>query len=59
VRHALGQHDLRSEIFTLRTIYNFRHWVREYAEETGINLMQKVFEQVTDEQIEKVTLATG
>jgi hypothetical protein len=59
VRHALGLDDLRSEIFTLRTLYNFRHRVGKYAEETGINLIQKVFEQVTDEQMEKVELATG
>jgi len=59
VRHALGLHDLRHEIFTLRTLYNFRRRVREYAEETSINLIQKVFEQVTDEQLETVALATG
>ena len=59
VRHALGLRDLRSAIFTLRTLYNFRRRVREYEEETGINLYQKVFEQVTDEQLEAVELATG
>lgn len=59
VRHALGLHDLRHELFTLRTLYNFRRRVREYAEEQGVNLMQKVFEQVTDAQFEAVALATG
>lgn len=59
VRHALGLHDLRSEIFTLRTLYNFRQRVRKYAEETGVNLIRKVFEQVTDAQLEAVALATG
>jgi hypothetical protein len=59
VRHALGQHDLRNEMFTLRTLYNFRRRVQEYEEETGINLIQKVFEQVTDQQLERVALATG
>jgi hypothetical protein len=59
VRHALRLHDLRNEIFTLRTLYNFRRRVREYAEETGINLVQKVFEQVTDDQLEAVALAPG
>jgi len=51
--------DLRGEVFTLRTLYNFRSRVRKYAEETGVNLIQKVFEQVTDEQLEAVALATG
>ena len=59
VRHALGQDDLRREIFTLRTLYNFRRRVREYADETGINVIQRVFEQVTDEQLKAVKLATG
>jgi hypothetical protein len=59
VRHALGLRDLRSAIFTLRTLYNFRRRVREYEEETGVNLFQKAFEQVTDEQLEIVELATG
>jgi hypothetical protein len=59
VRHAVGQHDLRDEIFTLRTLYNFRRRVREHEEETGVNLIKKVFEQVTDEQLERVKLATG
>jgi hypothetical protein len=59
VRHALGLRDLRSAIFTLRTLYNFRRRVREYEEETRVNLFQEVFEQVTDEQLEKVELATG
>jgi len=58
-RHALGLHDLRSEVFSLRTLYNFRRRVRRYAQETGINLIQKVFEQVTDEQLKAVALATG
>jgi hypothetical protein len=59
VRHALGLRDLRSAIFTLRTLYNFRRRVREYEEESGVNLFQKAFEQVTDEQLERVKLATG
>ncbi|MFO7945052.1 MAG: transposase, partial [Anaerolineales bacterium] len=59
VRLAAGLHNLQEEIFTLRTIYNFRKRVREYAEETGINLMQKVFEQITDAQLEKLALETG
>lgn len=59
VRHALGLHDLRAELFTLRTLYNFRKRVRLHAETEGINLMQRVFEQVTDAQLEAVTLETG
>lgn len=59
VRHALGYHDLRAEIFTLRTVYNFRRRVKKYEEETGIDLMKKVFEQINDEHLELVAVATG
>lgn len=59
VRHALGLHDLRTDVFRLRTVYNFRKRVREYAETEGVNVMQQVFEQVTDEQLEAVALETG
>ncbi|MBW1947653.1 MAG: transposase, partial [Deltaproteobacteria bacterium] len=59
VRLALGLHNLNEDIFTERTIYNFRKRVREYAKETGVNLMQKVFEQITDAQLEELALETG
>jgi len=59
VRHALGLDDLREEIFTLRTLYNFRRRVREYAVETGINLYAQVFEQVTDEQLAQLPIDRG
>jgi len=59
IRLALGLHNLTEDIFTERTIYNFRKRVREYARETGINLMQKVFEQITDAQLEELALETG
>jgi hypothetical protein len=59
VRHALGLRDLGAEVFALRTLYYFRERVRVYARETGINLIQQVFDQVTDAQLEAVKIATG
>ena len=59
VRHALGLDDLRAEVFTLRTIYNFRQAVREYEKKTGIDLMRQAFEQITDEHLQLVGLAAG
>lgn len=60
VRYALGLHDWGDDLFfTLRTVYNFRKRVREHAEETGVNLIQQVFEQVTDAQLEAVAIETG
>lgn len=59
VRHALGLRDLGAEVFTLRTLYNFRRRIRVYAQETGSNLLQTVFEDVTDAQLATVSVATG
>jgi hypothetical protein len=54
VRHAVGMEDLGEEVFELRTLYNFRRRVREHAEETGEDLFEEVFQQVTDAQLEAV-----
>jgi len=59
VRHALGLNDLGVALFDIRTVYNFRRRVREYAEETDINLVSQVFDQVTDEQLAAVGVQTG
>ena len=54
LRYALGIEDMGSTLpFTLRTLYNFRARVQKYAREEGVNLYDKVFEQVTDEQLKK------
>ena len=50
VRHALGMQNLSEEVFTLRTVYNFRRAVAQHAARTGENLFEKVFVQVTGEQ---------
>jgi len=59
VRRALGLDDLRMQVFDIRTLYNFRRRVQKYAEKTGVNLMAKVFEQVTDQQLRALALKTG
>ncbi len=59
VRYALGYRDLKEGHFELRTLYNFRRRITEYMQETGINLIEKAFEQVTDEQTEAFQLKTG
>ena len=59
VRYALGYRDIREGEFDLRTVYNFRRRLSEYMQETGINLIEKAFEQVSDEQIEAFQLKTG
>jgi hypothetical protein len=51
VRYALGYRDLSEGHFELRTVYNFRKRITQHMQETGENLFEKAFEQVTDEQI--------
>jgi hypothetical protein len=58
-RYALGYRDLRVGHFELRTVYNFRRRLAEYMQETGENLLDRAFEQVTDQQIRVLKLKTG
>ena len=59
VRYALGYRDLSDGYFALRTLYNFRDRVTQQMQERGENLIEKAFEQVTDEQIAAFALQTG
>lgn len=59
VRYALGYHDLTVGHFELRTVYNFRRRLTQHRQETGENLLEEAFEQVTDEQIAALELKTG
>lgn len=58
-RHALGLDQLGEEHFELRTVYNFRQRLSQHMQETGINLLDQAFEQVTDMQIKAFQLKTG
>lgn len=59
VRYALGYRQLGEGYFDLRTLYYFRERLSRYMQESGINLLDKAFEQVTDEQIMAYHLKTG
>ena len=59
VRYAVGYRQLGEGHFDLRTLYNFRERLSGYIQETGINLLDQAFEQVTDEQIEAFQIKTG
>ena len=58
VRYALGYRDLSEGHFELRTLYNFRQRLTNHMQETGENLVEKAFEQITDEQIDAFRLST-
>ena len=51
VRYALGYRDLSEGHFELRTMYNFRQRITKHMQESGENLFEQTFEQITDEQI--------
>jgi hypothetical protein len=59
VRYGLGCQQLGEGEFELRTLYNFRQRVVKHLEKTGENLIEKAFEQVTDEQVQAYQLKTG
>lgn len=58
VRYALGIHDLKTEDFELRTLYNFRKNLREYHLEHGINLVEQSIAQITLAQVTAFKLDT-
>ena len=59
VRYALGYQQLGEGDFDLRSLYYFRERVSRYMQEKGINLIEKAFEQVTDQQTKAYQLKTG
>jgi hypothetical protein len=59
VRYALGYDEFVKGNFELRTLYNFRQRLSRYMQETGINLLEKAFEQVTDQQIAAFQIKTN
>jgi hypothetical protein len=59
IRYALGLRDMRTVPFELRTLYHFRQRLGRRTQETGENLLDEVFVQVTDEQLESLNLKTG
>jgi hypothetical protein len=59
VRYALGYRDLSEGHFDLRTVYNFRQRVSQHMQESGENLIERAFEQVSDDQIMAFSLKTN
>lgn len=59
VRYALGYRQLGEGDFELRSLYYFRERLSRHMQERGVNLLDKAFEQVTDNQIEAYRVKTG
>jgi hypothetical protein len=59
VRYALGYDNVGEGDFDLRTVYNFRRRVCDHMRDSGENLIEWAFEQITDEQVLAFQLKTG
>ena len=59
VRYALGYRSLGEGHFELRTMYNFRQRLAKHMQKNGENLIGKVFEDVTDKQLQALKVKTG
>lgn len=59
VRYALGYDQLGDGDFAIRSLYYFRERLSKYYLKTGINLLDVVFEDVNDAQIEDLAVRTG
>lgn len=59
VRYALGYRQLGEGYFDLRTLYYFRERLARQMQETGENLLEQAFAQVTGEQLRAFALKTG
>lgn len=59
VRYALGYDRLGEGEFDLRTLYYFRQRLSAYNLKQGVNLLEKVFENITDQQLGKLKIQTS
>ena len=59
VRYAVGYDRLGDGDFEIRSLYYFRERLSKYNAEQGINLLEKAFEKITDDQIMDLKVRTG
>ena len=56
---ALGLSNIGERPFSRATIFNFQNRIQKYEQETGINLIELVFNNLTTEQIKKLEVKTN
>jgi hypothetical protein len=59
IRLALGLKDMESMPYHIRTLYNFKNRLTKYYKETGINLLEQVFENLTEAQLRQFEVKTS
>jgi len=50
---ALGFADIGEVPFSRATLFNFQNWILDYQQQTGLNLIEKVFDNFSAGQIKK------
>jgi len=58
VRYAVGYESLNDGAFAIRSLYHFRRRLSKYHQEHGVNLLEKAFEAMTDEQVKRLNVRT-
>ena len=58
-RYALGYHQFGAGEFELRSLYNFRQRLSRYNQEHGVNVLEQVFEDISDQQFQTLEVCTG
>ncbi len=55
---ALGLSSIDTKPFSRATIFNFQNRIAEYEEKTGINLLEKTFDNLTAKQLKDLKIKT-
>jgi hypothetical protein len=58
VRYAVGYESLNDGSFAIRTLYHFRQRLSKYHQDHKVNLLEVVFEAITDEQVKRLNVRT-
>lgn len=59
IRVALGMRDFTSSPFSMRTLFNFKNRLYSYHQQTGIDLIKNLFDELTKEQLKELKVKTG
>jgi len=59
IRVALGLMDFTSSPFSMRTLFNFKNRLHAYQQQTGVDLIENLFDDLTKEQLKELKVKTG
>ena len=56
---ALGLSSINEVPFVRTSLFNFQNRISDYEQQTGINLIESIFDSLTDQQIKDLSLKTN